>query len=258
MMVVSARLPQNVRLLNRMHQYLAANLKNRSHKILRLWTDHCEYIVAQKCRRGQQMISLYTKIWDDHKLRELFLRFRRQVRPRVLIRPRTHSLHHFVINSYNHPHMTLHDDHKEFSINIRKCFDLQVQRHAKGFVLSTVGLAAFDWDAERITYDLIKIHLDEIEFVRKLQLETIVCQLCQRRYVIDTKVDGIEYCKCTKDVKKSKSTDKMAQMKNAKEWKPYLERKNMVVWRREELPGLYAYKGKSIACVLHRFVMFDV
>lgn len=66
-------------LLDRMSQYVTQNLKNRSHIILRLWTEHCEYIIAQKCRRGQQMVSLYTKIWDDRKLRELFNKFRRQV-----------------------------------------------------------------------------------------------------------------------------------------------------------------------------------
>lgn len=69
----------HARLLDRMQHYVASNLKNRSHTILRLWTDHCEYIIAQKCRRGQQMVSLYTKIWDDRALRELFHRFRRQV-----------------------------------------------------------------------------------------------------------------------------------------------------------------------------------
>lgn len=69
----------NTVLLNRMSQYVTQNLKNRSHIILRLWTEHCEYIMAQKCRRGQQMVSLYTKIWDDHKLRELFKKIRRQV-----------------------------------------------------------------------------------------------------------------------------------------------------------------------------------
>ena len=66
-------------LIDRMSRYIALNLKNRSHKILRVWTDHCEYIIAQKCRRGQQMIDLYTKIWDDHALKELLHRFRRQV-----------------------------------------------------------------------------------------------------------------------------------------------------------------------------------
>lgn len=66
-------------LLNRMSRYITQNLKNRSHIILRLWTEHCEYILAQKCRRGQQMISLYTKMWDDRALKELFHRFRKQV-----------------------------------------------------------------------------------------------------------------------------------------------------------------------------------
>lgn len=66
-------------LLDHMGQYVTRNLKNRSHTILRLWTDHCEYIAAQRCRRAQQMACLYTRLWEDRALRELMRRLRKQV-----------------------------------------------------------------------------------------------------------------------------------------------------------------------------------
>lgn len=120
-----------------------------------------------------------------------------------------------------------------------------MHRHAKGFVLSSVGLCAFDWDKERIPYDTLQQHYDEIDFVWKLQNETIVCSSCKRRRVIDSKVDGIEYCWCSKEkLKAYKKEVATPALKCFSEWVPYLERKNMVVWRREEKPGLYAYKGK--------------
>lgn len=123
---------------------------------------------------------------------------------------------------------------------------LQVQRHAKGFVISSVGLYTFDWETERISYDTMKTHFDEIDFARNLQKATIVCTICNRRKPIDCKVDGIEYCICTKDIIKQRSTNGTISLPIYMEWKPYLERKNMVIWRREEKPGLYSYKGNNI------------
>lgn len=62
-----------------MSQYVTRNLKNRAHTILRLWTDHCEYIAAQRCRRAHQMACLYTRLWEERALRELMRRIRKQV-----------------------------------------------------------------------------------------------------------------------------------------------------------------------------------
>lgn len=60
-------------------QYLIKTIKNRSCRILRLWTDHCEYIIAQRFRRGQQMICLYRRI-DEQALRKIIQQLRKQVR----------------------------------------------------------------------------------------------------------------------------------------------------------------------------------
>lgn len=60
-------------------RYFTRNVKNRSRIILRLWADHCEYIVAQRFRRGQQMLCLYRRLWDEQAFRTIIHQFRKQV-----------------------------------------------------------------------------------------------------------------------------------------------------------------------------------
>lgn len=130
--------------------------------------------------------------------------------------------------------------------------------------MGAVGVVTFDWESQRITYDSLRPHLNEIDFVRELQRETIVCKLCDRRTIIDARLDGIEYCNCTKEMlRNAKNDNKNCPKANDKysEWKPYLERKNMVVWRREEKPGMFAYKGNIYClsyckCILTYFLLF--
>lgn len=121
-------------------------------------------------------------------------------------------------------------------------------------ILSSVGVFTFDWDSDRISYDSMKIYLDDVEFIWKLKNDTITCILCKRRKIIDARLDGIEYCACTKESLRNYNTKTskealMTTTTTLNTWKPYLERKNMVVWRREEKPGLYAYKGNFVAIV---------
>lgn len=108
-------------------------------------------------------------------------------------------------------------------------------------MFSSVGLAAaFDWDSERINYDSVRKHFDELELVKRLRAETIFCDKCRQRRMIDCKLDGTVYCTCNSNTKVS------AQTLNGtleKCWQPYMERNNMIVWRREERPGMHAYKG---------------
>ena len=69
---------------------------------------------------------------------------------------------------------------------------------------------------------------------------------CRKRHVIDQKVNGVDYCQCHK-----KCTSVYGVSASSKDnddstggWLPFLERKDVLVWRREnpEHRGLYAYK----------------
>lgn len=70
---------QHFRKFKSIDQYFTKTIKNRSRRILRLWTDHCEYIIAQRVRRSQQMICLYRRIWDEQALRWIVQQLRKQV-----------------------------------------------------------------------------------------------------------------------------------------------------------------------------------
>lgn len=115
-------------------------------------------------------------------------------------------------------------------------------------MFSGVGLAtAFDWDSERINYESVRKNFDELELVARLRLETIHCDTCGHRLVIDYKVDGIVYCACSKGntcaSRAVQPSTKTVGKQYEKPWTPYMERKNMIIWRREDQPGLFAYKG---------------
>lgn len=114
----------------------------------------------------------------------------------------------------------------------------QVQRQAKGFLLSSATLLAFDWDRERIEYDDVKEYFDDFNFLERLQRETIFCGQCQKRREIDCRIDGICYCRCPRNV-----TEVLSREQNDyTAWEPYIEQRDMITWRREVKPGLYAYK----------------
>lgn len=130
-------------------------------------------------------------------------------------------------------------------------------------MFSGVGLAStFDWDSERINYESVRKNFNELELVERLRLETIHCDICGHRLIIDCKIDGIVYCTCSNG---NTCASRVAQSSGAggnavagtsktgkqceayeKPWQPYLERKNMVIWRREEQPGLFAYKVYAV------------
>lgn len=118
-------------------------------------------------------------------------------------------------------------------------------------MFSGVGLAsAFDWDSERINYESVRKNFDELELVKRLRLETIHCDKCGHRLIIDCKMDGIVYCTCSTGNTCASKVSKLNVPSFGiqcepyeKQWIPYMERQNMIIWRREEQPGLFAYKG---------------
>lgn len=65
--------------INYFDRYVTSALRTRSHRILRLWSEHCEYIIAQRFRRTQQAIYLYRRLWDDRAFRSLLQQLRKQV-----------------------------------------------------------------------------------------------------------------------------------------------------------------------------------
>lgn len=113
---------------------------------------------------------------------------------------------------------------------------LQWALHTKGLLLASIPFA-FNWNQERIPNEVIHQQLDAIDYVHQLHDGTLVCPECSLRRVIDRRVEGINYCRCRNG--SCKTTTVMD------EWEPYLERDNIIIWRRPEggrNAGQFAYK----------------
>lgn len=60
-------------------QRIPLSLKEQSVQIVRVCTQQCEWVLAHRIRRGQQIFSLYSKLWDEVALKELIKKMRLQL-----------------------------------------------------------------------------------------------------------------------------------------------------------------------------------
>ncbi|XP_076295619.1 stAR-related lipid transfer protein 7, mitochondrial isoform X2 [Lasioglossum baleicum] len=113
-------------------------------------------------------------------------------------------------------------------------------RNGRRFITSSIGVAVFNWDRERINEKELNSYKQEIEGIYKLRDTTVVCPNCHLRIVIDVQQPGVKYCTCQDNKNKSDATSNQ----DAEGWMPYLEREDMLIWRRQEpnSGGLFAYK----------------
>ncbi|XP_076758579.1 stAR-related lipid transfer protein 7, mitochondrial isoform X2 [Xylocopa sonorina] len=111
-------------------------------------------------------------------------------------------------------------------------------RNAKHFLMSSIGVTMYNWDSEKISEDELNSYKQEIEGIYRLKASTVICEKCHQRIVIDTRQPGINYCTCHGDKFSASSNE------GTDGWKPYIERQDMLIWRREEpnSGGLFAYK----------------
>lgn len=156
-------------------------------------------------RRGQQLISHYRKIWQDKDLIQFLMRIRKQV--------------------------TKVFDLVLFAELIKPRSEFLQWIHTKGFLMASIPFA-FDWNKERIPNEVIYEQLHEIDYVHQLQQGTLYCPQCSLRQMIDRRVNGIAYCGCRHSTTSTVMDD----------WEPYLERDNIIIWRRPQGNGQHAYK----------------
>lgn len=79
---------------------------------------------------------------------------------------------------------------------------------------------------------------EEIEGIHRLRECTVVCAKCHLRMIIDVTQPGIKYCKCYG------ATPTAASNESSDGWQPFIERQDMLIWKRQEPDsgGLFAYK----------------
>ncbi|XP_008209044.1 stAR-related lipid transfer protein 7, mitochondrial isoform X1 [Nasonia vitripennis] len=124
---------------------------------------------------------------------------------------------------------------KEFMRSWRR----RVARNTNNFLVGAVGVTVFNWEQERIADKEMYSYSQEIDGIYRLREATVICPECHLRLIVDIHQPGVKYCQCSK----VKRASHKAQQDGI-EWEPFIERKDMLVWRREEKDcrGLYSYK----------------
>ncbi|XP_067012150.2 stAR-related lipid transfer protein 7, mitochondrial isoform X2 [Anabrus simplex] len=162
-------------------------LKRHSVHIVRTCTQQCECVVAHRIRRGQQIFSLYTRLWDERALKELVGRVRQQL-----------------------------------------------SRRGKLVFWGAMGITAYS--GEKISDEEMQSCMEELEFIYNLRDSTMTCNDCHKRQVVDIQIPNIIYCQCpgSKPVADKSQDDS--------QWIPFIERQDLIVWRKMEDQGHYSYK----------------
>jgi len=107
-----------------------------------------------------------------------------------------------------------------------------------GAVLCTAGSHTFDWErARQAARD--GDHWRDIERCREIRQQTVVCQTCGQRLKIEGAMAGVDYCACP-----SAPASVYGRSAPGTDWTPFIERKDILVWRREVTGqrGMYEYK----------------
>uniref|UniRef100_T1GQP6 Phosphatidylcholine transfer protein n=1 Tax=Megaselia scalaris TaxID=36166 RepID=T1GQP6_MEGSC len=107
----------------------------------------------------------------------------------------------------------------------------------------------YDSNTDRIALAIIEQFINEVELIEKLLTDSNSCKKCKsripspikRRHIRNNpgnnENDESEECSCS---------SKVAEIFTEKDdsWEPYLkrEKENIVIWRKEHIPAMYAYK----------------
>lgn len=196
-----------------------------------------DYVTAQKLKRGQQWLRFYSQLWSRDSLSCLLIQMGRRLG--IAFRHRRISkliLAGAAIAPAN--------------IDVRKAGgvddeNFKLQNKAE-FQRSNAYTQRPNLIEDTISDELISSHTKDLLYIQQLKETTLTCEECQKRHVIDEVVEGIEYCACEKKIASvygvaaPSSNDSVT----SEGWLPFLERKDILVWRREnpDNPGLYAYK----------------
>jgi len=102
--------------------------------------------------------------------------------------------------------------------------------------VAAVAMSHYDWEKEKWSDRDLVNHFQDIDFCSKLKLSTLTCETCGLRVKIDVAVPEVKYCSCNSPRLQSRSTNQ--------DWTPFVERKDILVWRKEHAKkkGLYHYK----------------
>nr|CAI5835226.1 unnamed protein product [Callosobruchus analis] len=104
-------------------------------------------------------------------------------------------------------------------------------RKGKDLALGALGVSVYNWNENRIPLEDLKAYQNEFEYVQVLK-ENTICMLCDPS---QKTTNNVNICECG-------TAGKPDSKKSYDEWVPYLEREDLVVWRKPHPSGLYEYK----------------
>lgn len=113
-------------------------------------------------------------------------------------------------------------------------------------LLSAACLSVYNWDNNDFHDEHMEELVNDVDFISQLTLETLTCKSCQKRLRVDQKLPNVTYCTCSESKPLCQDVDG---------WKPFIERPNTLVWRKEHevYKGLFAYKSELIVNDYHGF-----
>ncbi|XP_066156474.1 stAR-related lipid transfer protein 7, mitochondrial-like [Euwallacea fornicatus] len=157
-------------------------LKSNPEKTLKMWARQFEFILAQRVRRGQQMLCLYSRWWEEKALKEFFKRLR-----------------------------------------------ISLSRNGREFIIGALGVAVYNWEEKRIPDNEFEDHLNDLSYINTLK-EATMCLACAKGELSN---NNTSICECRSGGITKKSID---------HWVPFIEKDDLVVWRRPHGEGLFEYK----------------
>jgi len=192
-----------------------------------------DYVAAQKLKRGQQWIRFYTQLWSRDKLSTLLKQMGRRLG--IALRYRRISTLVFSGAAFAPVKNNFEEKNADEKIEPQRSNNNQKTLPKRSSIIG-----------DTISDDLITSHTKDLSYIQQLKDTTLTCTACQKRHFIDVTVEGVEYCCCEKKIASAYGI--RSQSPDGDDisggWVPFLERKDILVWRREtpENPGLYAYK----------------
>lgn len=108
---------------------------------------------------------------------------------------------------------------------------------SRDMLFSATCLSVYNWEKNALPDEHLEELVNDVDFISRLTLETLTCKSCNKRLQIDQKIPDIVYCSCSEKTPLCREVDG---------WKPFIERPNTLVWRKEheEYKGLFSYKSE--------------
>lgn len=202
---------------------------------LRQCLRQVDYVAAQRVKRTQQWVRFYSGLWPRDRLEEIFVTTGRRLWLRLQNPLRNRALTFAGAVFAYRKEKNVEDELEEHDKDHEKS-----DKHAESEADEKRQSAA----VSVIPDNLMANHVDDLTQVHELTRRTLICATCDmRRSVSGDKAPNVRYCDCPGTPASAYGVP--GEGEDAKtSWTPFLERPDILIWRREipDHAGLYAYK----------------